>query len=117
MTTAQSFTPWQLRELRSQMEDDFARVLRSATNREENQDENDAFSSDGAWNPARRSASVHLDAVLHGSAQDRLAAISAALRRLDTGTYGECARCGNAISFGRLSVMPEATMCIACGAV
>lgn len=112
MTTTQTLTPWHLRALKAQMEDDFARVLRTATNGEEN-----AASADGgAWSPDR-SASAQLDAVLLDSAQDRLAAITAALRRFNTGTYGECARCGDPISFGRLSVMPEATLCIACGAI
>ena len=104
-TTTQSLSPWHLRTLKAQMEEDFARVLRTMSN----------GTAQGAWNDPR-SESVQLDAVLYEGAQDRLDAISAALRRFDTGTYGECARCGNAISFGRLSVMPEATLCIACGA-
>ena len=39
-----------------------------------------------------------------------------ALRRLDDGTYGACLACGNAIPFGRLSVMPETVYCVTCGA-
>lgn len=111
VTTTHSFTPWQLREIKSQLEEDFARVLTMT-----NAQGDSTASTSGAWRPESRSESVQLETVLQEGAQDRLSAITAALRRIDTGTYGECARCGNAISFGRLAVMPEATHCVACGA-
>ena len=110
MPKTQSFTPSQLRELRSEMEQDFSRLLRSMTIGQAD----DSYSITDAWSPVQ-SESDELDAVLHERQQARLAAITAALRRFDTGTYGECARCGSRISFGRLSVMPEATLCRACG--
>ena len=110
MAKTQSFTPTQLRELRSEIEEDFARVLQAMTSGAD-----DSYSNNDAWNP-EQSESDDLDAVLHERQQARLAAITAALRRFDTGTYGECARCGRRISLGRLSVMPEATICTACSA-
>ena len=106
-TTTQSLSPWHLRALKAQMEDDFARELRTMSNAK----------APTTWSPDARSESVQLETQLHEGAQDRLEAITAALRRFDTGTYGDCARCGNPISFGRLSVMPEATHCIVCGAM
>jgi RNA polymerase-binding transcription factor DksA len=81
------FSPSQLRELRVVLEKDFARILRSLSRREDS------------------------------AAQDHLAAVTSALRRIDTDTYGECTRCGERISFGRLLVMPETTLCITCGSV
>ena len=45
----------------------------------------------------------------------RLEAIVAALARLADGTYGTCSSCGAPISYGRLVVMPETTLCVACG--
>lgn len=110
MPRTQSFTPSQLRELRSEMEVDFAQLLRSMTNGQED----GSYSADDAWSP-EQSESDNLDAVLHERAQTRLTAITAALRRIDTGAYGKCVRCGKRISFRRLSVMPEATLCITCG--
>ena len=110
MPKTESFTRSQLRELRSEMEEDFARLLRSMTN--EHADA--SYSTNDAWSP-EQSESDELDALLHERQQARLAAITAALRRFETGAYGKCARCGSRISFGRLSVMPEATLCIACG--
>ena len=110
MPKTESFTRSQLRELRSEMEEDFARLLRSMTNEVADA----SYSPNDAWSP-EQSEPDELDALLHERQQSRLAAITAALRRIDTGAYGECARCGSRISFGRLSVMPEATLCIACG--
>jgi DnaK suppressor protein len=104
------FTPSQLRELRSGMEGDFARLIRSMTNRQAVH----AYPDDDAWNP-EQSESDKLDAVLHERAQARLTQITAAFRRFDTGAYGVCARCGDRISFNRLMVMPEATLCMTCG--
>jgi len=40
--------------------------------------------------------------------------ITAALNRLDAGTYGRCTRCGCQIAPARLEVMPYAAACIEC---
>jgi RNA polymerase-binding protein DksA len=39
-----------------------------------------------------------------------------AIRRIDAGTYGECASCGAAIPEARLAAMPAATLCVRCAA-
>lgn len=57
------------------------------------------------------------DEVLEGlgqSAQAELRSIEAALHRLDTGSYGLCARCGEAISEARLDVLPFTPLCRDC---
>jgi DnaK suppressor protein len=43
-----------------------------------------------------------------------LAAIDAALARLQAGTYGECTDCGVTIAPARLQATPEAPRCIHC---
>jgi DnaK suppressor protein len=43
-----------------------------------------------------------------------LGAVSAALHRLRTGTYGRCADCGIDIPFDRLKAEPWALRCVAC---
>lgn len=43
--------------------------------------------------------------------------MTAALERLDAGTYGTCLECGTAIPYERLSVMPETDRCVACSPV
>ena len=40
--------------------------------------------------------------------------ISAALRRIDTGEYGNCRDCGEPIAVRRLEMDPTATLCIHC---
>jgi DnaK suppressor protein len=42
--------------------------------------------------------------------------IDAALRRIDDGSYGDCAGCGAAIATARLLAEPSATLCLACQA-
>ena len=51
---------------------------------------------------------------LIGQARDQLAAIDAALRRLDEGGYGQCERCGQPIAPERLAARPTATRCVSC---
>jgi DnaK suppressor protein len=46
--------------------------------------------------------------------QLRLRQVGSALRRLDEDEYGLCVACGEAIGFARLSVKPEAPLCIGC---
>ena len=53
-------------------------------------------------------------AALRSQAREHVAEIDAALRRLDEGGYGICARCGRPIAAGRLAARPTATMCVAC---
>ena len=43
-----------------------------------------------------------------------LAAIDAALARLDAGTYGSCTSCHQPIPVGRLEALPWAALCIDC---
>jgi DnaK suppressor protein len=43
-----------------------------------------------------------------------LAAIDAALARIEVGTYGICVNCGARIPPERLEAMPWATLCIDC---
>src|SRR5262249_22893501 len=44
----------------------------------------------------------------------QLAAVIAALRRLDDGTFGRCEECQEPISADRLRAVPYARLCIAC---
>jgi DnaK suppressor protein len=55
-----------------------------------------------------------LDMTLAEQARESLEQIERALRRMDDGTYGTCARCGEPIPTGRLDAMPEAELCGAC---
>ncbi len=50
------------------------------------------------------------DDVLH----QEIAAIVGAIRRIETGTYGNCATCGVGIEPARLAVLPTTSLCIDC---
>jgi len=53
-----------------------------------------------------------LIAVLENKLQD----IQTALRSIEKGSYGTCARCNKPIEPGRLEVKPDATLCVNCQA-
>ena len=74
----------------------------------ETADEDDMGDADGS--------SVERDRLLAlaATAKRSLAAVDAALQRLDAGTYGRCARCGEQIPAARLEAVPEATHCVGC---
>jgi RNA polymerase-binding protein DksA len=55
-----------------------------------------------------------LDYTLEGNAEQMLAAIDAALGRMEAGTYGLCQSCGRPISPERLEAIPWTTRCIEC---
>lgn len=57
------------------------------------------------------------DASLEGQAAliaREVASVNRALLRIETGTYGECTRCGAEIAPKRLEARPEASLCISC---
>ena len=45
---------------------------------------------------------------------DRINRLTAALQRLDEGTYGTCELCEQAIETSRLAALPEVTTCLEC---
>jgi DnaK suppressor protein len=63
---------------------------------------------------ARSLSEVETHAALFDRAQERLAAIDAAIARLGAGNYGTCARCGDEIPLERLQVIPFAQFCVDC---
>ena len=54
------------------------------------------------------------DLALRDRNEQHLAAVEAALARLDDGSYGACARCGRPIAQERLDALPWAAHCIDC---
>jgi len=54
------------------------------------------------------------DLALRSNARELLEQVNAALRRLDEGTYGICADCGEPIPIERLEALPYATLCVRC---
>lgn len=72
-------------------------------------DEHDPEGATIAFERAQASA-------LRAAAERRLVALDEALSRLEAGSYGVCARCGEPIGAERLAALPETVTCIACAA-
>jgi len=72
----------------------------------------DADFSEQAVDLADDEALEGVDDVLRAEARQ----VRLALIRIDNGTYGTCANCGDAIPRARLEAQPIATRCIKCAA-
>jgi DnaK suppressor protein len=55
-----------------------------------------------------------VDESLEVNAEQLVREIDAALARIEDGTYGTCARCGNPIPEERLAAVPYAVLCVSC---
>lgn len=55
-----------------------------------------------------------INLLLASGRQEAIYAIEDALRRMDSGSFGNCEVCGNPIGFDRLNAMPYAKMCVEC---
>ncbi|WP_159594211.1 TraR/DksA family transcriptional regulator [Hydrogenophaga sp. BPS33] len=94
-------------ELRTLLQADDDQALASATG--------DAEVIDFKELAAQGAASAVADVQMAHAAEE-LANVLTAQRRLDDGTYGFCADCGEPITEQRLLAMPQALYCTACQA-
>ena len=103
---------------REQLLDERKRVLAAIDNiRHENpgslQDETEEMSVDNhLGDVATATFDRELASTLEEHEAQVLAAIDAALKRIDEGTYGSCAKCGKPIGEERLEARPWARLCI-----
>jgi RNA polymerase-binding transcription factor DksA len=88
------------------LERDFGSIV-AASQADNADDEHDPEGATIAWERQ------HVAALL-AQAREQLAAIDAALGRLDEGGYGRCDVCGQPIAPERLAARPTATRCVAC---
>lgn len=51
---------------------------------------------------------------LSRAGNDEIRQVTAALRRIDAGTYGKCMACGRPITERRLEAIPETETCLEC---
>jgi RNA polymerase-binding transcription factor DksA len=65
-------------------------------------------------NDGSRATDQILSARLIAAARKQLDETAEALARLDDGTYGTCADCGEQINSERLEILPAASYCVAC---
>lgn len=93
-------------EARQHLIDDTSRSMEDAVD----EDGNDSHMADSASETLDRGIELSLE----DNADHLIAAIDAALGRLEAGTYGQCERCSQPIAEERLEALPWATKCIEC---
>lgn len=113
MTTIMDVTPTDLREIRANLENERARLIKQLTNA--SRQAPDSFGR----NPDRDELANSFTSLVERSVrqtmdQKKLSQIEAALHRLDAGLYGRCASCGEVIEAERLAILPSTTLCIRC---
>ena len=70
---------------------------------------NDGFADSGQATEERGELLAQIE-----QARTRVHQLDDALGRIDDGTYGRCAECGQAIDEGRLEVRPLSVLCVDC---
>jgi RNA polymerase-binding protein DksA len=109
--------------LKTQLETERTRLSAALENLHESnshslEDETGEVNASGADNHLGDTASAtyerELEQGLEEGAEELLAKIDAALRRIEDGRYGICANCAEPIAEDRLEAMPWATLCIDC---
>jgi len=105
-------------KFRQLLEEERGRIASSlehlhASNSTSLEDETDELPSDNhLGDTASATVDREIDYGLEEGAEHILAAIDAALERIEAGTYGTCERCGKPIGEERLEAIPYATLCI-----
>lgn len=92
--------------------ENLARDLRQATQNFIADDEAYADSVDQASAEADKTLAMQMK----NRERDMLWQIDEALRRIDSGSFGECERCDESISEARIKAFPLTTLCIDCKA-
>ena len=85
-----------------------------ATLRDEEVEEIAATNDSHLAETATATLGREIDYTLGENSGHVLAAIDAALKRIDDGTYGTCITCGDRIRYERLEASPWAALCIDC---
>jgi DnaK suppressor protein len=119
MTDSQrsTLTGEQLAEVRAELESELARLDKTReSSREAAQPVALDQTSVGRVSRIDALQNQQMSKDLHSRSEARRAQIVDALERMDAGSYGRCARCGQEIPYGRLLVFPEARHCATCGA-
>ena len=90
------------------------RIEKALENLRDDEVEEPAASDNHLAETATATLDREIDDTLEENSTRMLAAIDAALARVDAGTYGTCENCGREISAERLEAYPWASLCIDC---
>jgi DnaK suppressor protein len=100
-----------LREILSRLRDE---TYEKITEFRRDQGQETPSSPGDEMDQARSATDVETHASLIERAEDRLRLIDEALARVDNGSYGICAECGEDIPLERLKALPFALFCVDC---
>lgn len=114
-TGASGLTGAQIQELEAELRAELARLER-ITRADATDGEPEAWSSDDSAVGNNTTEYLGLATVPPSRAAARKAAVTEALNRIASGTYGICVDCQRPIPYGRLIAMPETAHCVSCGA-
>jgi DnaK suppressor protein len=103
-----------LAEIRDRLSGDYQQLIKSINRNRNAAEEIRVEKTEDEGDLATISHDRDLLYNLHEGDYVRLRFIQQAIRAIDSGQYGECMRCGEAISARRLEAVPWATMCIHC---
>lgn len=112
------WTPEEVTEARAELQSEVQRLRAEITASEQSlvglmRDSGDGAGDDQADTGTKNTTREH-EMALAANAREMLVQDERALERLDTGTYGLCENCGNAIGKARMQAFPRATLCVEC---
>ena len=90
------------------------RVEKALESLRDDETEEPAVSDNHIAETATSTLDREIDDTLEENSTRMLAAINAALARVEAGSYGTCEKCGREISAERLEAYPWASLCIDC---
>lgn len=112
------WTPEEVAQARAELQTEVQRLRAEITSSEQSivglmRDSGDGAGDDQADTGTKNITREH-EMALAANAREMLVQDERALERLDTGTYGLCENCGNAIGKARMQAFPRATLCVEC---
>lgn len=112
------WTPQEVEEARSELQSEAQRLRDELVASGEALDGLMRDSGDGAGDDDADTGTKNItrehEMALAANAREMLYQTERALERLDSGTYGLCENCGNAIGKARMQAFPRATLCVEC---
>lgn len=118
---ARSLAKSTLKKFQAQLEEERERLVALIAEREREMEEAKATETASERNPdpdSADAASMKFEYMkemsLERNSSDLLHKVEHALKRVESGDYGICEVCGEAIPVARLEVLPYATMCVDC---
>jgi DnaK suppressor protein len=109
-----ALTPAQTKELREELLRQLKNLLGRAKPGEPLQSSMDRDDILDTFDRAARFAEQKTEVDLRRQTERQIKVIQAALQRMETGGYGFCISCGEAIGLKRLSVNPISIRCVSC---